>query len=107
MCPYCSVGQLRRRSATFVWMFGQTLITVPNTPATECDVCHRREFDVEIVQHIEALVIPSGPPPNRYQPSSTTALTAASKRIPTTAPVRQTATSPRARSPKPKARPKG
>lgn len=67
-CPRCGVGRFRLALSTYVRMYGATLITVPNLPAWECDICHHRDYDSEVVQQIEVLISPAGPPPNRYQP---------------------------------------
>lgn len=67
VCPMCHLGHLQLRVATYMRQFGETLITAPNTPVFECDVCHHREFDRPTVQRIEMLVGQVGAPPNRYK----------------------------------------
>jgi len=49
-------------------MYGETLVTAPNMPAWECDVCHAQQVSPEAIQTVELLISPAGPPPNRYQP---------------------------------------
>jgi YgiT-type zinc finger domain-containing protein len=66
VCPACHLGHMHLRKVTYIRQFGETLISVPNTPAWECDVCHQREFDPESVQRIEVLVGQVGAPPNRH-----------------------------------------
>jgi YgiT-type zinc finger domain-containing protein len=63
------MGHLDLRLATYVEQYGETLISVPNTPAWVCDVCHDRQFDPASIQRIELLVGQAGPPPNRYRPN--------------------------------------
>jgi YgiT-type zinc finger domain-containing protein len=66
-CPVCRLGRLESRSRVYLRRFGNTLVSVPNTPAWECDVCHYRQFDPTSIQRIEVLVGQAGPPPNRYK----------------------------------------
>lgn len=68
ICPTCHMGHLDLRLTTYVQQYGETLISVPNTPAWVCDVCHDRQFDTASIQRIELLVGQAGPPPNRYRP---------------------------------------
>lgn len=65
-------------------MYGATLITVPNLPTWECDICHHRDYDPEVVQQIEVLISPAGPPPNRYQPPAASIAAHPAKRPPRT-----------------------
>jgi YgiT-type zinc finger domain-containing protein len=69
VCPACRMGHLDLRLTTYVRQYGQTLISVPGTPAWVCDVCHERHFDPSSVQRIEMLIGQAGPPPNRYRPT--------------------------------------
>jgi len=57
---------MHMRMVVYVRHFGDTLVSVPNTPAWECDVCHEREFDPAGIQRIEMLVGQAGPPPNHH-----------------------------------------
>jgi YgiT-type zinc finger domain-containing protein len=66
-CPICQVGRLHLRLVTYVNLYDRTLVSVPNTPAWECDFCHTVEYDSESLQRIEALVGQAGPPPNRHR----------------------------------------
>lgn len=69
VCPVCHMGHMDLRLTTYVRQYGGTLISVPNTPAWVCDVCHERQFDPESIQRVEALIGQAGPPPNRYRPN--------------------------------------
>jgi YgiT-type zinc finger domain-containing protein len=69
ICPTCQMGRLDLRLTTYVRMYAETLISVPNTPAWICDVCHAQQFDPMAVQRIEMLMGQAGPPPNRYRPA--------------------------------------
>src|SRR3954471_10015976 len=68
ICPVCHMGHLDLKLTTYVSQYGETLISVPNTPAWVCDVCHERQFDPSSIQRIELLIGQAGPPPNRYRP---------------------------------------
>ncbi len=65
------MGHMDLKLTVYVRQYGETLISVPNTPAWVCDVCHERQFDPESVQRIETLIGQDGPPPNRYRPEQT------------------------------------
>jgi YgiT-type zinc finger domain-containing protein len=67
-CPHCRMGRLDLQLTTYVQLYGETLISVPNTPAWVCDICHARQYDDSAVQRIELLIGQGGPPPNRYRP---------------------------------------
>jgi YgiT-type zinc finger domain-containing protein len=69
VCPACHLGRMHLRMTVYSRQFGETIISVPNTPAWECDVCHEREFDPQAVQRIEMLVGQAGPPPNQHKSS--------------------------------------
>ncbi len=69
ICPACHLGHLDLQLSTYVRQYGETLISVPGTPARVCDVCHTRQFDPAAIQRIETLVGQAGPPPNRYRPA--------------------------------------
>lgn len=65
LCPVCHVGRLRLRSVTYAQVYYGLLVSVPNTPAWVCDVCHTVEYDRQSVQRIEALMEHAGPPHRR------------------------------------------
>ena len=69
VCPECHIGRLSPARATYVHQYGGTLISIPNTPAWRCDVCHVCQFDDQPIGRLETLIIgQSNLPPNRYQP---------------------------------------
>jgi YgiT-type zinc finger domain-containing protein len=68
VCQTCHIGHVNLRLTTYIQQYGETLISVPNTPAWICDVCHEQQFDASSIQRIELLVGQAGPPPNRYRP---------------------------------------
>jgi YgiT-type zinc finger domain-containing protein len=67
LCNVCHIGRQRLHLVTYVQVYHQTLVSVPNTPAWECDFCHTVQYDEQAIQRINALVEQSGPPPNRPQ----------------------------------------
>ncbi len=68
VCPHCQIGRLHLRLLTYVHVYNGTLVSVPNTPAWECDFCHTTDYDNNALMRIEALVGQAGPPPNRHRP---------------------------------------
>ncbi len=48
-CPRCTVGRCTPQHATFCDMIGDQLLSIPNTRAHICDVCHFVEFDQELL----------------------------------------------------------
>ncbi|GAB4569687.1 MAG: hypothetical protein Kow0077_02630 [Anaerolineae bacterium] len=81
LCPVCQVGRLQPRNVTYTQLYGQTLVSVPNTPAHVCDFCHAVEYDAEAVSRVELLVGHSGPPPNRSQARRTGAHPAQTRNV--------------------------
>lgn len=69
VCPVCHIGHIELHVTTYIQLYGETLICVPNTPAWTCDVCHERQYDPSSLQRIDMLVGQDGPPPNRYRPA--------------------------------------
>ncbi len=42
----------------FTWL-GDDLVTVPDFPAWVCDVCHRREYDMQALNQLSLLLSPN------------------------------------------------
>lgn len=51
-CPRCGVGRCQPTTTTFVDLFGNSLINIPNVPANICDVCHFAEFDPSAIESL-------------------------------------------------------
>ncbi len=52
----------------FTWL-GDDLVTVPDFPAWVCDICHRREYDMEALNQLSLLLSPNaGKPSPRPRP---------------------------------------
>jgi YgiT-type zinc finger domain-containing protein len=63
-CRECQAGQLHRKLVTYFTWLGDELITVPDFPAWICDVCGRREYDPQAINHLSLLLSPNtGKPP--------------------------------------------
>jgi YgiT-type zinc finger domain-containing protein len=57
-CNECQAGQMRRQYVTYFTWLGDELITVPDFPAWVCDVCGRREYDVNALNQLSLLLNP-------------------------------------------------
>lgn len=68
-CPRCQIGHCQLGLATFVHLYDDTLVTMPDMPAWTCDICHYQEFDPDAVLRVEALVGQAGTPPNTHRPA--------------------------------------
>ncbi len=64
-CNECQAGQMRRVFVTYFTWLGDELITVPDFPAWRCDVCGRREYDMQALNQLSLLLNPNaGSPPH-------------------------------------------
>ncbi len=55
-CNECQAGQMHRRFLTYFTWLGDELITVPDFPAWVCDVCGRREYDLQALSQLNLLL---------------------------------------------------
>jgi YgiT-type zinc finger domain-containing protein len=58
-CNECQAGQMHRRFLTYFTWLGDDLITVPDFPSWVCDVCGRREYDLQALSQLSLLLNPS------------------------------------------------
>ncbi len=58
-CNECQAGQMHRRFLTYFTWLGDDLITVPDFPAWVCDVCGRREYDLQALSQLNLLLNPN------------------------------------------------
>lgn len=71
-CNECQAGQMHRRFLTYFTWLGDELITVPDFPAWVCDVCGRREYDLQALNQLTLLLNPNaGKPANKARSIST------------------------------------
>ncbi len=67
-CNECQAGQMHRRFLTYFTWLGDELITVPDFPAWVCDVCGRREYDMQALSQLTLLLNPNaGRSPRRVR----------------------------------------
>jgi YgiT-type zinc finger domain-containing protein len=50
---------MRREYITYFTWLGDELVTVPDFPAWVCDVCHRREYDLQALNELSLLLSPN------------------------------------------------
>jgi YgiT-type zinc finger domain-containing protein len=61
-CPTCQIGQPRFGLATYLQVYGETVVSVPRVPAWTCDICGDRYFDPGVIRRLEFLLGQTGPP---------------------------------------------
>jgi YgiT-type zinc finger domain-containing protein len=60
---------MHREFVTYLTWLGDELVTVPDFPAWCCDVCHRREYDLQALNQLSLLLSPNaGRPSGRPRP---------------------------------------
>jgi len=57
-CTSCSIGQMRKTHITYFTWLGEQMITVPNFPAWICDMCGRREYDLQALDNLALMLCP-------------------------------------------------
>ncbi len=68
-CRECQAGQMHRDFITYFTWLGDDLVTVPDFPAWVCDVCHRREYDLQALNQLSLMLSPNaGKPSSRPRP---------------------------------------
>ncbi len=67
-CTECQAGQMRRVFVTYFTWLGDELITVPDFPAWRCDVCGRREYDLQALNQLSLLLNPNAGTPTHARP---------------------------------------
>ena len=58
-CVECHVGMMHSKHITYFTYIQNELITVPNFLAWVCDVCGRREYDVQSIHWLNMLLDPN------------------------------------------------
>lgn len=58
-CRECQAGQMHRRFVAYYTWLGDDLITVPDFPAWVCDVCGRREYDLQALNRLSLILSPN------------------------------------------------
>jgi len=57
-CSECSIGMMHKAKVTYFTWLGAELITVPDFPAWICDVCGKREYDLDALNNLALLLSP-------------------------------------------------
>jgi YgiT-type zinc finger domain-containing protein len=58
-CNECQAGVMHKKLMTYFTWLADELITVPNFPGWVCDVCSRREYDVQAINWLNMLLNPA------------------------------------------------
>jgi len=70
-CSECSIGMMHKAKVTYFTWLADEMITVPDFPAWICDVCGKREYDVEALNNLALLLSPlPGQAPTRKSPKT-------------------------------------
>ncbi len=71
-CSECSIGMMHKTRVTYFTWLADEMITVPDFPAWICDVCGKREYDVEALSNLAMLLspLPNKSPARRKRKSS-------------------------------------
>lgn len=64
-CVECHMGMMQSKHVTYFTHIQNELITVPNFPAWICDVCGRREYDVQSIHWLDMLLDPNAGKPTQ------------------------------------------
>ena len=67
-CSDCSIGMMHKTQVTYFTWLADELITVPDFPAWICDVCGKREYDVEALNRLALLLSPLPPKKQASKP---------------------------------------
>ena len=57
-CSECNIGMMHKTKVTYFTWLADEMITVPDFPAWVCDVCGKREYDVEALNNLALLLSP-------------------------------------------------
>jgi len=57
-CYECQAGQMHRNFVVYYTWIGDDLITVPDFPAWVCDICGRREYDLQALTELALILSP-------------------------------------------------
>ena len=57
-CSNCSIGQMRKTHITYFTWLGEQMITVPDFPAWICDMCGKREYDLQALDNLALMLCP-------------------------------------------------
>lgn len=55
-CPRCQIGRLKPGKATYLRVYNDNIVALPDALAFICDVCHFQEFDTLALRDVWALI---------------------------------------------------
>lgn len=58
-CRECQAGQMHRHFVVYYTWLDEDLITVPDFPAWVCDICGRREYDMQALNRLSLILSPN------------------------------------------------
>jgi len=69
-CPNCQIGICHPKRTTYLTIYNDMLVSVPNTAVWQCDICQYQEFEHQTIARLEALlgISDSTPEPQRNAP---------------------------------------
>ncbi|MEA4812485.1 MAG: YgiT-type zinc finger protein [Anaerolineaceae bacterium] len=59
-CPRCYVGRIKQKRITLSAAVSSHLLTVPNFPAWQCDVCHAFMYDPKALRELNGMLAAPG-----------------------------------------------
>lgn len=62
-CPNCQIGICHPKRTTYLTIYNNMLVSVPNIAVWQCDICQYQEFEHQTIARLEALLgIPDSTP---------------------------------------------
>ncbi|MEN8172173.1 MAG: YgiT-type zinc finger protein [Chloroflexota bacterium] len=58
-CPACQIGVLQITQVTYFTFITGEMITVPDFPAWDCDICNYQEVDARALSRLHVLLDPN------------------------------------------------
>ncbi len=55
-CPNCQIGICQPKRTTYLTIYNNMLVSVPNTAVWQCDICQYQEFEHQTIAHLESLL---------------------------------------------------
>lgn len=62
-CPNCQIGICQPKKTTYLTIYDGMLVSVPNTPVWQCDICQYQEFEHQAINRLETLLGLQDSPP--------------------------------------------
>jgi hypothetical protein len=55
-CPNCQIGICHPKRTTYLTVYNNMLVSVPNTAVWQCDICQYQEFEHHAITRLETLM---------------------------------------------------